>query len=108
MLFEAIHFHGWQKLPVGQLRQTIFITIYTGELFYIAVPWRQVFVANRPVNTMPVFGIGFKINIAPPVTLTAPHQRTAANMVSTYPPEFLYLVVWVFDIVDKELFRHLV
>src|SRR5690349_15807448 len=57
---------------------------------------------------MAIFTIGFKIKIAPPVALTAPHQRAAANVVSAYPPELLYLVVRVFNIIDKELFRNLI
>src|SRR5690242_19136490 len=90
------------------MRQTIFITIYTGKLLNIAVPRSEVFVADGPVNTMPVLSIGLKIKIAPAVALTAPHKRTTTYMVTADPPELFNLVIWILYIVDKELFRNLV
>jgi len=61
VFFYTVHFHGGQVVAIGQGVKAIAVAINAGKLFGIAVPWSNVFVPNGPINTMAIFGIGFKI-----------------------------------------------
>ena len=107
MFLKAIHFHGWKEFTIGQLRQTIPVPINAGKLLNIAIPGSQVLIPDRPVYNMTIPGIGFKIQLTPPVTLTAPHQRTAADVIAADPVEALDFLVRVLGVLDEPVLRRL-
>src|SRR4051812_627701 len=60
VLFGSIHFKGWLIFTIRQLRYAIPVATYTNKRFCIAVPGRNIFIANRPVDTMTIFQVCFK------------------------------------------------
>src|SRR5262249_43566974 len=103
--FGAIHFHRWKEFAVGELGETFGLTCDADELFNVVVPRLNVAVADGPIDRDAVAGIGFKIEIAPAITLPAPHNRAAAYLAPTNPA--IWLVgrrdVRIVFIADEEL-----
>src|SRR5882724_11117648 len=84
--------------------QSHFLSTHTYVFFYIGVPILYILVTNRPVNSNRLFCISFKIQVAHPVTLFSPKQRSAAHLIATYPIKPLYFGVRILLIVGKKMF----
>ena len=107
---RAIHLHRRQKLAVGQLRQALGLSADAGEFFHVVVPRRDVGVANRPVNGVAFFQVGFEIEIAPAIALASPSKRLSADLASANPRKFRVadIGVRIFDVADEKLARILI
>src|ERR1700722_3391113 len=81
--------HGRQELAVGQLRQPKRFSGDSDEVLHVVVPGREVGIANRPIDRNSVAKVRFEIQIAPPVTLAAPHNGAPAYLPPADPPERL-------------------
>src|SRR5882757_1085108 len=104
LLLDAVELHRWQKLSVGKLGQVFGTAAHPDEGLYVVIPRRQVVVANRPVDCNAVARIRLKIHLAPAVALTAPGDRTTADLIASYPVEPLLLDVGIIQLVDKPMF----
>ena len=101
----TLELHRGQELAVRQLRQALGQTGDPDEPFDVRIPGRDVGIPNRPVDAVAVAGIGFEIEIAPPVDLPPPGDRPAPYVALPDPVERLLLVegVGVLEVVDEEL-----
>ena len=90
------HVHGRQKLSIRKLNQSVSVATDTCKPFYIVIPGLYLFVAEWPVNSNAVFGIGLKVKVTPTITLSSPHQGAPSYMVSAEPVVSFYLCVWAF------------
>src|SRR5690606_35710671 len=79
--------------PIRQLRQPFFLSAYPGEFFNVIVPGRDVLVPDGPVDGDPFPGMGLKIQVAPPVTLSSPHDGSSAHDIGTVPVKPLFFLV---------------
>jgi len=104
-LFDAVHRHRRKELAVGKLRQPFALAADTDESLDVIVPWRDVRVANRPIDTDALLRVGFKIEIAPAIRLAAPDDRTATDLPAADPHERLGFVggIRVLLVIDEEL-----
>src|SRR5215210_562779 len=81
-LLAAIELHRRQELSIGQLRHVLARAVDAGVRLDVVVPWRQVLVADRPVDGDSILRIRLEVEVAPAVALTSPHQRTPADVVA--------------------------
>ena len=79
MLFHTIQGHGRQEFSIGQVPQSLGLATDTDEGFDVIVPGLDIAVADRPVHTMSIAGVGLKIQIAPAIDMPHPGYRTAAE-----------------------------
>ena len=70
----AIERHRREELAVWQLRHPFVRSVDSGVLFYVIVPARDIGIANRPINRDSFLRIRLEVEIAPAITLAAPHQ----------------------------------
>src|SRR5712671_2094854 len=101
----ARHFHGRQEFAVGQLRKTFRLAAHSDEILDIVIPGSDVLISNGPVSSESFAHVGFKIEIAPAIGLTAPDDGTSPNLPSADPQERLIFIggVGVLFIVDEKL-----
>ena len=85
--FGRQHGHGRQEIAVGNHVPTFFLTTDAHKFFDVAVPGRDVFIAQRPIDADTFFGVGFKIMLTPAVGLATPVHGFTPGMVSTNPVE---------------------
>src|ERR1700688_2957582 len=73
-------------------------------MFHVFVPGLDVLVADRPVGGNSVAYVGFEIQVAETIALTAPHDGLAANLAATNPSERLVGIggVGIVEIVDEK------
>ena len=76
-------------MSVRQRLDTVARAGDAGEGFGVRVPRVDVLVANRPVDRDAVFRIRFEVQITVSIALSAPHQRTASDVVTAIPVEAL-------------------
>src|SRR3984893_14112720 len=102
--FGTGHFHGREEFAVGQLRQTFGLAAYSYEILSVLVPGLDVLVADGPIGGDSVAYVGFEIQVAKTIALTAPHDGLAANLAAANPGEWLVRVgdVGGVEIVDKK------
>ena len=77
------------------MRQTLGLAGNAGELLDVGVPGRDVLVADRPVDAVPVLAVGLEVEVAPAIALAAPQDGTPAQDVATHPVERLLLIEYV-------------
>src|SRR5688572_447270 len=104
MFFKCIQFHGRKKMSVRQMRQSHFLAADPYKFFDIGIPLLNILITNRPVNRDTFFCIGFKIEVAPPVTLFSPNEGSATNLVSANPIKTLDLTIRIFGVVSIKMF----
>ena len=103
VLLHAIHLVRRQKLAIGQLGQPIAVATDACKFFYVAIPRRNVGIANRPVYGETVAGGAFKIEFRPALGLPGPKQRLTTHLVAPNPVKRFFLDVRVLRIFDKKL-----
>ncbi len=105
--FNAGHLHRRKKLSIGQLRQSFGLSADARKLFHVVVPRRDVGVANRPVDSDSFSQVGFKIEIAPAVTLAAPKDGLSADLASANPGKMFSGIrgIRIVLVADKKLMR---
>ena len=87
VLLRAVQRHRRQELAVRQLRQTLFLAADADEAVHVIVPWRDVGIANRPIDRDAVAQIGLEVEVAPAINLAAPDDRLAADLPGAEPVE---------------------
>src|SRR3989442_2751713 len=104
-LLGAVERHRREEFPVGQLRQAERLAADPDELLDVIVPRRDVGIADRPIHPEAVARVGFEVEVAPAVHLSAPHDGLATHLAAADPVERLVGVegVWVLAVVDEEL-----
>src|SRR5690606_28084737 len=90
-----------------QMLETFLPTRNTHVTLYIIVPRGDFIVPDRPVDGHTFSQIGLKIEIAQPVALPSPHNRTSTHMITPHPVESFVFKIRVFRIFDKPMFRFL-
>ncbi len=85
------------------MRDAVFIAANAHKLFDIAIPGRNVFVADGPVYADAFFCVGFKIEVAPALRPPCPHQRFASGLVTPDPVERFCLFVRMFVVFYKKV-----
>ena len=71
--------HRRLELAVGEVSQTQGLAADTGELLHVRVPWRQIGVADGPVDAVTVAQVGLEIEVTPSIAMAAPEQRPPAD-----------------------------
>src|SRR5205807_10112780 len=102
-LLAGVNFHRRLELAVRELRQAQLFAAHADEPLDVAVPRRDVGVADRPVDAVPVAQVGLEVEIAPAVHLASPDERLAADLVALDPGEGLVLDVGVLLVLDEEV-----
>ena len=69
----------------------------------MAVPFFDVFVANRPIYGKAIAGRSLKVKVGPALYLTCPKQGLASHLVAPNPIERLFLYVRVLRVLHKEV-----
>src|ERR1051325_11136074 len=67
------------------------------------IPWSDVFVTHRPVDTNVFFCICFEVHWRPTIGLPAPRYRSSANMISADPVEGFIFLVRMFRVVHEPM-----
>src|SRR5688572_19214770 len=92
----AVERHRRLKLTVRQLRQAFDRSGNAGVSLDVVVPRREIGVANRPVDGDTFLAVRLEIEIAEPVTLAAPCERSATEVITAIPVEAFDLAIWRF------------
>src|SRR5713101_3380468 len=105
--FNAGHFHRRKKFSIRKLRQAFGLAADASELFDVVVPGSDVRVANGPIDGDSLFQIGFKIEIAPAITLAAPEDGLSADLAAANPGKMFsgFEGVRIVLVADKKLVR---
>src|SRR5699024_1696016 len=61
-------------------------------------------ITDGPVHSNTIFSVCTKIDVTKSVTLASPHQRTSAYLITAHPVKTLIFVIWVVNIIYKEVF----
>jgi hypothetical protein len=69
----------------------------------MAVPFFDVFVANRPIYGKAISGRAFKIKVGPALHLSCPHEGLASHLVAPNPVKWLFLYIRMFGVFHKEV-----
>src|SRR5690606_24212186 len=98
------------KDAVGQAGYAIAIARNAGEAFDMVVPWRQVVIADRPIDAVAVLLVGLEVLRSETVGLARPHQRLAAAVIAAHPLErrVVRRLVGLLVLLDPELLGGLV
>src|SRR4051812_19363078 len=73
------------------------------KFLHVRIPGCDVFVPYRPVGADALLAIGFKVEIAPALRPSCPHQRLATDLVTFYPVEWFFLNVGMFVILCEKM-----
>ena len=87
------------------MRQIFFAAADTSEALGIIIPRRDVGVTDRPVDRHAILGVGLKIEIAQPIGLPPPEQRSPANVIAAHPVESLGFRIGIINVVDEPVRR---
>src|SRR3954465_14197615 len=93
MLFSAVEVERRQILAVRHRLESIAGAADTNELLHVRVPWRNVVVSNRPVDSVAEFFWRDEFVLAPALAGAAPNQRFTSDLISTNPVERFLLHV---------------
>ena len=108
--FDHVERHRRLEFAIGKLWQALRRARYADELLDLVVPRRQIGIADRPVGAVAIALVGPEIIVRPAVSLPAPGQRTAAELVRPEPGEIgaLGRRVGVLGVVDEVVLREFV
>src|SRR5690606_22785900 len=56
-----------------------------------------------PIGSMAIFQVSLEIEVAVPIALASPHQRTPPHVVPAIPVETFYLNIGAFFFIDPEI-----
>src|SRR5882724_6271339 len=102
MIFYAIHFHGRKKTSIGKPGIPFFLPADAYIGLHVIIPGGQILIADRPINACSILEVGLEIEVAVPVALSSPGERSAADLVTPHPGEGLFLQIGVFAVLDEE------
>src|SRR5690242_19834864 len=102
-IFYRIQRVGWQEFAIGKNINAVIVPGDTGELFHIAIPWRQVCITDGPVYGETITLWSFKVEITPALSLSCPKQRLSSHLVTADPIKRILLYVWMLIIFYKEV-----
>src|ERR1700743_1409231 len=103
--FHTTHFKRRQIIAIGHTFQTVFITTNSREPFYMRIPRRYIFVPDRPIYRITITLRCRKLEVAPALAGTSPHDGFTTYLVATYPVERLLLYIRMFLILHKKVMR---
>src|ERR1700730_2432634 len=103
MLLDAVQFIGRQILAVRHRLDPLAGTAYADEFLDMAVPWRDIVVADGPGDPISVTLRRRKIAAAPARAGAAPDQRFPADLVATHPVKRFLLDVGMVRISDEKM-----
>ena len=103
MVLDGIERIRRKKLAIRQFLEPIAVSGDSGKFFHVTVPWRNVLVANGPVDREAIPGRAFEIVLAPALGLPGPKKRPAAHLVTANPVEGLFLNVRMLVVFDEEM-----
>ena len=85
VLLDAVERERRQEITVRQLRDLVVIAADPDERLDVIVPGLKVFVADGPVDAVPVPQVGFEIVRRPAIGLPRPGQRAPAQVIAADP-----------------------
>src|SRR5205814_10532910 len=71
------------------MRETFFSSLNADELLDVTPPWRQILVAERPIDADSFPRVRLDVEIAPSIDAAPPHDRPSADLSATDPVERL-------------------
>src|SRR5690242_21957402 len=102
MFLDARKPPRWQKLTIGKFFEAIFIAANTGKLLNMAVPRSDVLISYWPIDGKAISCRTLKIEIAPSLSLSGPHDALPSNLITADPIEWLLLDVRVIVVLHEE------
>src|SRR5690625_32705 len=72
--FGAIHLNRLQKNPVRKMRNIFLAPTHSDKSLDIIIPRSNIRISNRPIDPVPVYRIGSKFQITPPVGSSSPDE----------------------------------
>src|SRR5580700_289054 len=103
MLLDAVQFIGRQILPVRHRLDALTGAAHADEFLDMAIPWRDVVVADGPRDSISVTLRRSKIAGTPARAGAAPDQRFAADLIAAHPVERFLLDVGMVRILDEKM-----
>src|SRR3569833_357247 len=103
LLFNGTHFKRRKVFAIGQRLQAVPVSANAREFLDVAVPRRNVLIADRPVDSIPETLGSRKFEIAPALAGPPPHDRLTANLVAADPVERLFLYVGMLLVFYKKV-----
>jgi hypothetical protein len=101
MLLARVHLHRREELAIGKVRQSEPFPAHTDVLLDVAVPGRDVRVADRPVDGDPLLQVRLEVEVTPAIDLASPDERLAADLIALDPGEGLRLLVGMRRVAGK-------
>src|SRR5690606_34857361 len=106
VFLNHVHGHWGQVIAIRQNVEAIPIAADTCPPLRIAIPRRNVLVADGPVYAMPILNVGLEIQVAKSIALPAPCQRTAAHLIPSVPVKPFDFRIRAFFLVDPRSEEH--
>src|SRR5690606_21839527 len=88
--------------------KTFLRTRNTNKRLDIIIPRSYILISYRPIRSKAIFRISFKIQFTSTITLPAPYYATTSYLISPRPFKWLYLDIWIVQIIHKVLLRSLI
>src|SRR5438876_8501285 len=108
-LLRTRHLPGREKLAVRQVRQAQPLPAHPDEALDVAVPGREIPVANRPIHAVAVAQVGLEVEVAPSPAQPPPDETAPAQLVAADPAERFVVGrnVRMLPVIDEEVPRGL-
>src|SRR3984957_14789915 len=108
--FRTVQLHRRQHFAVRQMRQAQSLARNADEVFHILVPRSDIGIADGPINSDSLAQICFEVEIAPTISLPAPHNGAASDLPPANPAKRLVRRsrIRIFRVVDEEFRRPLI
>src|SRR5688572_24173030 len=103
MSFDTIEIEGRKEFAVRHRFNAVFVSAYSGKQFDVRIPWSNVFITDRPVNSIAVSRGCSKFVRAPPLTRPSPNKGLSTYLVTSYPVEWLLLNIGMVLVLDKKM-----
>src|SRR5690606_34948649 len=105
---HAVQSKRRKENTIRYLFQSFLLAAYAYESLYIIIPRRYIFIPYRPIDGYAFFGVRLKVDVTPPVAMSAPHDRAATYMMAPYPVKPLHFIIRIFIILIDPMFVVLV
>ena len=86
---RAVQLHRWKEFAVRQLRKAQRFAGNSDEILDVVVPRHNIGIADGPIDGDPIAKVGFEVQVAPSVNLSAPHDGSPADLSPSNPAERL-------------------
>src|SRR5574339_134807 len=103
MSLDTIEIERWKEFTIWHRFNTVFVSAYTCKKFNVRIPWSNILVTDRPVNSVTISRGRCKFVRTPSLTRPTPNKGFSTYLITPYPVEWLLLNIRMILVLYKEV-----